>query len=69
MLFGGKEGFCFVFNMGDTRAHLCAAKWLPERESKYTEEEEVPVSSKSLKVRVGRIYLTSGVKTFIERTK
>lgn len=24
--FGGKEGFCFVFNMGDTRAYLCAAK-------------------------------------------
>lgn len=37
-------------------------------ERKYTEEEEVPASAKSLKVRVGRMYLTSGAITFVEGT-
>ena len=36
---GSKEGFCFVFGMGDTRAYLHAVEWSAEKEkNKYTEE-------------------------------
>lgn len=66
----GKEGFCFVFNMGDTRAYLCAAKWLPERKKvNIQKRKEVPTSSGSLKMRVGGMYLTSGAVTFCRRNK